>query len=760
MRAQALISSCLSCALILSFAAELAHADPERDSTTETGWWWFDNATEEQINDKRDEGYRLVKIAVVDNNPMRFCATLVHNSGVYANPVHGWFFGQTLADVEDLLAGGTLRLQQLHPYLNSSDQLRYVVLLVGNTGQYFKPWWYDNNTDLAGIHTIADMYDMRPVAWDRRPNESGRFACVFVSNSGPDERDWWAYPGVSNATLSNLISQHGARITDLTHVGGNQFDAILEEAQGRTWWWYFGVTDDQLATLYGNRGARIYDLQPMGSGADGPLFAILLLNNANALETRISSVIRGIMDNEILVPIGASLKRVNGNWRAAIHHDRIFDPASTIKTLHHVHALRQVALGNIAFTQNITVNGFNGDPGLCPPEDPDSLEPLDDVLRAMMEQSDNVRTEAIKDRFGQNSINATADALGMPDTELVRRIGCAGPHNQLTLLDASTLHEEVVNGYLDGPTGDWRDEFYNLMINGNVGAFGGAAGYPDINGITAEEAAAIGLPEAKRQDFVAAMEYASKGGSVQLSDGLRYRSNFAWFSIPYRSAGVLAPREFVSGIFVDGAVNDTNAGNAITAAAAEILRDELRAALLTWFVPGAIDPGSPEGFSTSGRVGGPFSPNGRTYHLMNPGDVTVSWTASDNVTWARILPSSGSLPPGGMSLVTIYTDDPINSLPPGEYSGTATFTNTTNGNGSTTRPLAATVLWPLGDMNCDGMLNNFDIDPFVLALIDPRAYAAAYPGCPRSNADVDGDGLVTNFDIDPFVECIVMLGCP
>ncbi|QOJ14065.1 MAG: hypothetical protein HRU75_05205 [Planctomycetia bacterium] len=60
-----------------------------------------------------------------------------------------------------------------------------------------------------------------------------------------------------------------------------------------------------------------------------------------------------------------------------------------------------------------------------------------------------------------------------------------------------------------------------------------------------------------------------------------------------------------------------------------------------------------------------------------------------------------------------------------------------------------------GDLNCDNSLNNFDIDAFVLALIDPAGYVALYPGCDILNADVDGDGAVTNFDIDPFVQLLV-----
>ncbi len=61
----------------------------------------------------------------------------------------------------------------------------------------------------------------------------------------------------------------------------------------------------------------------------------------------------------------------------------------------------------------------------------------------------------------------------------------------------------------------------------------------------------------------------------------------------------------------------------------------------------------------------------------------------------------------------------------------------------------------LGDMNCDGLVNFFDIDAFVLAVTDPAAYAAQYPDCDLSNADINQDGDVDFFDIDGFVELIV-----
>lgn len=73
---------------------------------------------------------------------------------------------------------------------------------------------------------------------------------------------------------------------------------------------------------------------------------------------------------------------------------------------------------------------------------------------------------------------------------------------------------------------------------------------------------------------------------------------------------------------------------------------------------------------------------------------------------------------------------------------------------------AAAPAWALrGDLNCDGVVNNFDIDAFVLAVSDPTAFALAYPGCELRNADINRDGVVNNFDIDEFVRCVALGGC-
>lgn len=56
-----------------------------------------------------------------------------------------------------------------------------------------------------------------------------------------------------------------------------------------------------------------------------------------------------------------------------------------------------------------------------------------------------------------------------------------------------------------------------------------------------------------------------------------------------------------------------------------------------------------------------------------------------------------------------------------------------------------------GDLNCDGIVNAFDIDNFVLAITDPLAYTNAAPNCNLWTADCNDDGQLNAFDIDPFV---------
>ncbi len=83
---------------------------------------------------------------------------------------------------------------------------------------------------------------------------------------------------------------------------------------------------------------------------------------------------------------------------------------------------------------------------------------------------------------------------------------------------------------------------------------------------------------------------------------------------------------------------------------------------------------------------------------------------------------------------------------------TAYLTTRAGGNARNARLYAVSLAGGApGDTNCDGVVDAFDIEPFILAMTDPQAYAMRFPECDLQTADVNGDGVVDAFDIEPFV---------
>ncbi len=98
------------------------------------------------------------------------------------------------------------------------------------------------------------------------------------------------------------------------------------------------------------------------------------------------------------------------------------------------------------------------------------------------------------------------------------------------------------------------------------------------------------------------------------------------------------------------------------------------------------------GLTSAGVVGGPFSPASQTFTLQNSGSSAINWTAtSSNTTVATVSAPSGSLAGGASTTVTTDIAAGAAALAAGSYAATITFTNTTNGNGNTTRPVSLAI---------------------------------------------------------------------
>ena len=68
--------------------------------------------------------------------------------------------------------------------------------------------------------------------------------------------------------------------------------------------------------------------------------------------------------------------------------------------------------------------------------------------------------------------------------------------------------------------------------------------------------------------------------------------------------------------------------------------------------------------------------------------------------------------------------------------------------GSVTSDPATLGVFDPCDMNCDGKVNAFDIEPFLDLL-----FGGGKP-CAPCTGDVNGDGSIDSFDIEPFIDCL------
>ena len=60
----------------------------------------------------------------------------------------------------------------------------------------------------------------------------------------------------------------------------------------------------------------------------------------------------------------------------------------------------------------------------------------------------------------------------------------------------------------------------------------------------------------------------------------------------------------------------------------------------------------------------------------------------------------------------------------------------------------------IGDLNCDGLVNSLDVEPFILALFDPDEYRRAHADCEIDLGDTNRDGNVDAYDIVWFLDIL------
>lgn len=98
-----------------------------------------------------------------------------------------------------------------------------------------------------------------------------------------------------------------------------------------------------------------------------------------------------------------------------------------------------------------------------------------------------------------------------------------------------------------------------------------------------------------------------------------------------------------------------------------------------------------DGLTSTGMIGGAFSPGSKVFTLQNQSSSGINYTASNTANWVTLSSTGGTLAGGASTTITVSINSNANSLPVGSYSDTVTFTNTTNHSGDTTRSVSLTV---------------------------------------------------------------------
>lgn len=577
MRLRALFVAVAAC------TATVAHAQPQTNVTTPTAWVMLSNVTEATVINQTNMGYRIVDIEVESVSPtIRFSATFVHNSGDYAKG-WWWYYGQTEAQVNNLLNVNGARLIDVEPYETASG-LRFAVVMIQNSGGDFASahgWFYGQTGPQIDAWVAANptrrIIDIQPYF----DNGNLRYAFVFLSNTGQNASGWWYYYNVSSAFISTQLANNNARLIDLeeTFPDSGTWSCVMVPVDGQAWWWFFGISSfSDIEPITEQLGARIIDYQRYF--VNGNLrFAMILRRNTNDLTQNINIPMRNTTDGTS----GFLLRRLNGEEYAAINRSFVFEPASLIKTIHHVHAMRQVALGNDALGNLVTLSVQTLPGNSCPvPLTPPQTPTLNTTLQQMMEVSSNAHTEAIRQRYGTAAILNTANnTLGMVDTDLNHILGCLcnNPNNWLTLWDLYLLHSAVGSGFVN----PFRVQFYDLMRNGLTN--NPVNGAPTYQGVLDAELAASSLKPAERTDFRSRVYQATKDGAYTCTfSGVTtaHRTEGGYLRVPLRVNCTIRDQDLFFGAFVFNATNGTNAANAVNIAMIEMFRDRVRAAIATW----------------------------------------------------------------------------------------------------------------------------------------------------------------------------------
>ncbi len=636
-------------ALLLVLATIPAAAQPEKILDTPAGWTYRYGASSAAIATDIAAGLRPFSIKRVGINV--YDVISVANSGDYAAAGFGaanMHYNRTSTQLGNELTNRRLVSLDCYEVLG---QTQMAAISVPNTGGMAAGWgwlvgqtrqqvidWVDNTT--PGLRVLdLSIYTVGGQKY---------YSAVAVQNQGAQYQGWWWYFDQTPQQIVDLLTQNNARLVDIELETGPtlftpaRFACIMVADNPGAGWVHGSLTSAQVNDLVNQTGGRLTNLHRYQNALGTTLFAVSLVDNANAQTRRV----RDYMASQATVgTYGFKLKRVGGDVLASLNENFVFEPASSMKIVHGSWAIRECALGNRSLSDLIWANNtcttefWNN---ACPDDYMncnDGNEMMSTTIRGMLQNSHNGRTRTIEQLAGRSVLNDYAEfTVGIANTHINHTLGClcGETPNTTTAADLVTIYEQIVDGTLFDST--WRDELYDLM--GNVTAWGYSSD-PDyafytLGQVINQEAAATGLTSAEVADFRAAVRYATKGGAYGC-DGVLWRCSAGWARLPHKinisGSWVTFYRSYTFATFVNAG---SDPGSTVAyPASEEILREQIREALQTW-----------DNACATGIAGQPASTEvdqGQeaqfTVVAGGTGEATYSWQVLNSGSWLSLLPS-------------------------------------------------------------------------------------------------------------------------
>jgi Beta-lactamase enzyme family/Bacterial tandem repeat domain 1 len=609
--AVALTASAVTVGAAPALATQANPSTNDQSTTVNTAWWAYNGVTASQVGSLlTTNAARLTQIRVENPAVPTFDVTMVSNSGVYASG-WWWYYGLTGSQVSSTLTTNNARLISLEPYVVGGS-LRFAVVEVPNTGAQGRAWWWYYGESQSGIASTLSANNSRLISL--RPYQiSGTtyYAVIEVSNSGADFADTgWSYAfNQTPSQISATIQANSYRLIAIAADPAGGFDPIYLGSEGEGWTWYYGESATNLVNLMLNNGERLIDITPYSSGGT-TVYAGVGLDNTNVLQSPINTTSANV-DSYAAANgwggglFGAYLAPTNspGSPLVAFNSGYRFEPASTIKVLYLLYALKQVQAGADSLSSSFTYYVSPSDPtnpGVCPQQSWEVpanavTTTLGNALQLMMYNSDNRVTRGMEERYGIANVQAMAASLGLSHTSLAQPfIGCTfqgAVRNELTASDVARLYSLVKQKL------ELNSTYTKLFFNDELGGVPSSTDY--LVTVIDQEAAKLGKSSQVAAAFASQVVNHWKAGGYVIcmaSDCSAYKADYSVagvLTLPAKTTtGTVVPKsyaysDFVNDLYVpckwnSGCAADTAAGAMIGHVADEAARPAIDKALKNW----------------------------------------------------------------------------------------------------------------------------------------------------------------------------------